>query len=266
MITPSAPDHAPDDHLPCLPLLDADEDLLSVLREAPNEMLDPLVGYITSNGEGRLASSLTRCPAYVRHQPNHRAYWQEIASEVQTFGANSMVSVLRGGRGVRYREIVEDVASKFGVKPIPSNDVGAIERDILLAVLSRAYDKMTSEQRLEFLSALGLEYGQVPKALPFIAVQSAFKIGGFAVYRASVIIANAVAKAILGRGLTVASNTALTRLLGLFAGPFGWAVTGLWTAFDVASPAYRVTIPCVIQIATIRQGMAGGDQTSATAT
>ncbi len=57
------------------------------------------------------------------------------------------------------------------------------------------------------------------------------------------IIANAILKAILGRGLTIAGNAALTRTMAVLTGPIGWVITGLWTAIDIAGPAYRVTIP-----------------------
>ena len=36
-------------------------------------------------------------------------------------------------------------------------------------------------------------------------------------------------------------------------GPIGWALTGAWTAFDLAGPAKRVTVPAVIQIAVLRK-------------
>lgn len=38
-----------------------------------------------------------------------------------------------------------------------------------------------------------------------------------------------------------------------FMGPIGWVLTALWTIVDIAGPAYRVTVPAVIQIAYIRQ-------------
>jgi uncharacterized protein YaaW (UPF0174 family) len=33
----------------------------------------------------------------------------------------------------------------------------------------------------------------------------------------------------------------------------GWTLTGLWTAVDIAGPAYRVTMPAVIQVALVRR-------------
>ena len=78
----------------------------------------------------------------------------------------------------------------------------------------------------------------------------AIREGGFACYKWLVVVANAL---LTGRGLTIAANAALTKWLSVLAGPIGWAVTALWTVIDIAGPAYRVTIPAVIQIAYMRQ-------------
>ena len=60
-------------------------------------------------------------------------------------------------------------------------------------------------------------------------------------------------KALIGRGLSFAGNALLTRTMSILAGPIGWAITGVWTAVDIASPAYRVTVPAVIQVAFLRR-------------
>ena len=41
--------------------------------------------------------------------------------------------------------------------------------------------------------------------------------------------------------------------MSILTGPIGWVITGLWTAIDIAGPAYRVTIPAVIEIVVLRQ-------------
>ncbi|MEX6315002.1 hypothetical protein AB6G19_16160 [Providencia manganoxydans] len=42
------------------------------------------------------------------------------------------------------------------------------------------------------------------------------------------------------------------RVMSILSGSIGWAMTGLWTAIDIGSAAYRVTIPAVIQVAFLR--------------
>jgi uncharacterized protein YaaW (UPF0174 family) len=41
-------------------------------------------------------------------------------------------------------------------------------------------------------------------------------------------------------------------LFAVLAGPIGWVISGIWAAYDIAGPAYRVIIPCTITIAYLR--------------
>lgn len=228
---------------------------LSFLRQASNEDLDPLVGYIL---KANLTEMLSINDFYKSHQPNHRQYVDLIEREIRDFGGNSFVNFWRdvvGAPSVSYEEIVHDVADKMDVKYSRDNSVAAIEDAILLSVLAKAWPKMTEEERKEFYSVANLKVdvpGHIPSSVPAIALQAAIRMGGFASYQLAVIVANAVAKFVLGHGFTILTNAAITRSIAVFAGPIGWAITGLWTAIDIAGPAYRVTIPCVIQIAMLR--------------
>ena len=80
-----------------------------------------------------------------------------------------------------------------------------------------------------------------------------FRSGGFYSYQLTLIIANQIARAVLGRGLMLATNATLMRTASILTGPVGWAISGLWTAADLAGPAYKVTIPCVIHVAMLRK-------------
>ena len=86
-----------------------------------------------------------------------------------------------------------------------------------------------------------------------MSAQVLLRCGAFTSYQIAVIVANAVAKFILGHGLSFAANAGITRALGVFLGPIGWILTGIWTAIDIAGPSYKTTIPCVIHVAMIRR-------------
>jgi uncharacterized protein YaaW (UPF0174 family) len=248
--------------MPELPLIGDDHDLVLLVRSANNDMLAPLVGYITDNGKGRVSSKLDGLDSFERNYSsgNHRAYADEIASEIQTFGGNSIVSFFRGGKGVRYKEVVEDVASKLGAD-CKDDSVSVIEQQILLKILDKAWEKMSEAQRRELLETAGLSHGTIPRALPLAAMQAAVQASGFVAYKLAVIVANAVARALLGHGLSLAANAALTKSISILSGPIGWAITAIWAAIDIASPAYRVTIPCVVHVATIRLANTYGSST-----
>ncbi|GAA7149230.1 hypothetical protein HpBGD46_03000 [Helicobacter pylori] len=44
----------------------------------------------------------------------------------------------------------------------------------------------------------------------------------------------------------------LKKTLGILAGPIGWVITGALASINLAWPAYRVTVPACVLIATLR--------------
>lgn len=44
----------------------------------------------------------------------------------------------------------------------------------------------------------------------------------------------------------------LKKTLGILAGPIGWVITGALVSINLAGPAYRVTVPACVLIATLR--------------
>ena len=174
-----------------------------------------------------------------------------ITDELQRFGGNTFANILRG-HGVPYRTILVDVCKKMKVSFNKNSSVEVIEGCLLQHVLIKTMEEMSDEDMRNLLAELKIKTTGFGKQAMMAAVQSAIRFGGFASYKIAVIVANAVARALLGRGLSFAANAALTRWIGVFAGPIGWAVTIAWTALDIAGPAYRVTIPSVIQIAYMR--------------
>jgi uncharacterized protein YaaW (UPF0174 family) len=63
-----------------------------------------------------------------------------------------------------------------------------------------------------------------------------------------------MAQALLGHGLGFATNWILVKSVYVLAGPLGLAFAALFSANMVAGPAYRATIPCVVQVALIKGG------------
>ncbi len=230
-----------------------DSELMSVLEHASNEDIGLLIDVITDNGKGRMSlddevmASLINVKNLVPYPLK-----QTIAEEIQKFGGNSLVSVFRGGKGVLYKEIVCDVASHVGANFNEKQDVAQIESSILLKIVEKSLDKMSEEEKKDFFDQFGVRYeGVGPVAMA--ALIGVIRVSGFAFYKMATIVAQATAKALLGKGLTFVATGGLMRGISVFAGPVGWAITGIWTAFDLASPAYRITVPCVIQLAYMRQ-------------
>lgn len=239
------------------------DDDLEFLKNIKSEDLNDLVYCLTHDKDGdlRFSEELTNSDTYKTHNPNHSQYWNEIAAEIQCFGANTFVTVLRGGKGVVYREVLTDVCDKMKVNYSKESSVEKIENNLLMKILTDALEKMSPQELKELAEATGVKNtsGITPEVMVGV-FQAVFRAGGFKSYQLTLIIVNAIMKALIGRGLSFAGNAALTRTMAILTGPIGWVITGLWTAIDIAGPAYRVTIPSVIQVAVLRQKFLFGKQ------
>ena len=227
---------------------------LTFLRYADPEDLRILTDYITMNRKGnpRFNERLTTTPEYARYYPDGlNNMVDSIVEEFQYYGGNTVLNFMRG-RGAGYREILCDVCHRMRVNFNRKSSVEVIEMNLLHSILIKSLEDMDTESLKELLDSLNIKTTKFDKQAMVAAVQIAIRKGGFAAYKIAVIVANAIARALLGRGLSLAANAALVRWLSVFAGPIGWAITAAWTAFDIAGPAYRVTIPAVIQIAYMR--------------
>ncbi|RDE96070.1 DUF3944 domain-containing protein [Aggregatibacter aphrophilus] len=227
---------------------------LEFLSSLSYKELDDLVYLLThdKDGERRLTESLTQEDNYKKYYPDHTQYWKEIAAEIQCFGGNTFVNMFRGG-GVSYKEILCDVCDKMKVNYNKDSSTKKIEQNLLLKILEDALEKMSPEEIEKLGKELGLENTAKLTSQSLTAIFLAvFRAGGFKSYQLTLIIVNAVLKVLIGRGLPLVGNVILVRIANILTGPIGWVITGLWTAIDIAGPAYRVTIPAVIQIAYLR--------------
>lgn len=172
---------------------------------------------------------------------------------MQKFGGNTIANTFRLGRGVKYDEILNDVLDNLKISYSKSSHIIEKENDLIERIFDDMLKGMPEEKRIELVKDMDLKTTSFTDQAIMAAVQAGIRAGGFLSYQITVIVANYIARLLLGRGLTLATNAALTKGLSLFIGPIGWAVTGIWTAFDIAGPAMRVTLPACIIIASLRK-------------
>jgi len=233
-----------------------DDKDLEFLKELKSSDLNDLVECLTKdkNGKTLWTEELTSEKLYKLHYPDHAKYWHLIAAEIQCFGANSITTLLRRGKGVNYREILIDVCKKAKIKPEKNDSIVEIENKLLAKILADIVKDMKEPERVKLAQQLGINnFEGITAATVATALQMAFLAGGFKSFQLTWMIANMVSNAMLGRGLAYASKAAWMRGASMFTGPVGWSVTGAWTLIEVAGPAYRVTIPAVIQVALLRK-------------
>lgn len=228
---------------------------LEFLAFCKNEDLQILVDYLTTDKDGkkRYSETLTKSDAYLQCYPDHlTSMWEDIANEFQLFGGNTIVNCIRK-TGVTYRTILFDVCDRMKVNYNKNASTEMVEEYLLQKILTDSLEQMTAEDMKKLVDEMNIKTQTPTKQGMTIALQMAIRNGGFAPYKMAVIVANAVAQTLLGRGLSLALNAGLTKYISIFAGPIGWLVTVLWTLVDVAGPAYRVTIPSVIQVIYMRR-------------
>lgn len=226
---------------------------LEFLRDANDEMFAVFVE--TMIEKGGFSEFITISEEYKKYGKDYKKYIGTIIEEFLAYGSNTFLNIF--GNYNSYKKILCDVAEKLKVNFNEKQSVENIEEKVLEKVLEKAIEEMSPQERAE-LDGLAKQaksnYGSinVGAEASFIFI-NIFRAGGFASYKLTVIIVNAIAKAILGRGLSLAGNAALTRAMSIFAGPIGLAITAIWSLIDIAGTAYRVTIPCTILIAAMRR-------------
>jgi len=217
------------------------ETLHEILMNSSDEDLQVLIDY-------------QKCPDKFNY-PNYNkaAKVLLLIEEIRTNGGNTFANLIRG-KGVEYDEVVRDVAKQLKVNFHENAQTDVIEMEIIKKLISDEFDKMSLEQKREILETIGAEHAEAVIAAPaMLAGLLAARLSGFAIYKLAAIAANAIAKAVLGKGLAFAGNAALMKGIGVALGPVGWVATGAWLAFDLAGPAFRKTVPSVIHVALLRQ-------------
>ena len=230
-----------------------DKDLMFLAR-CKNNDLKRLVDIMTFDRDGkvRYAEQLTNSDAYIYCYPNRlQMMWQEIADELQRFGGNTLMNVCRGS-GVRYREILNDVCRKMEVYHTGRESTAYLEEKLLQKMCLTAVDNMSEEDLRAMTEELDMPTKNPKRYAMVAAMQLAIRKGGALFARIAAYITKVIARMLLGRGVVMVGSNTISKAIGIAGGPIGWAISVGWMIYDITSPAYRVTIPCVMQVACMR--------------
>lgn len=207
-------------------------DLTDLLTRASSNDLNVLADLITDFGKGRVAlDNLIK-----RHILMHKEIGdlQDIsdvlAREICAFGGNTFANKWRNG-GVAYQELATDVARKLGVKPSKEMDLFAIEA----ASIEKTVGDAGSGKAIA-VPRTGADLASILGPIISALVTNGSSFTGLLATGG----ASSMATVIGGRAAT------------LVAPPIA-AGAAIYTVFQVASPAFRVTVPAVLHIAKIRR-------------
>lgn len=222
-----------------------DETLVALLLNADKNDIDLLIDYITPDGKFNLSQS-DRVKKALRDGKNSEAVDEEtlrlLIRELQHFGGNTVMNLFRRN-GVSYSEIVDDVASHLKIKVAKNAPVKEKESLIIDAVFASSWSKMSDDDRRQLLRDMGINTS--------ISLDKLSRMELPLLQRAAM-VASGLAQIATGKALPLIAGLGIGRVLGVLTGPVGLALTGLYTAYDISNPAFRITLPCVVQIAWIR--------------
>jgi uncharacterized protein YaaW (UPF0174 family) len=234
-----------------------DEALLALLQGADGADVSALVDFLTDSGSGRLAMAAGVKEMLVAAKKKNR-YSRDtlllLIRELQLFGGNSIVNLVRRN-GVPYVEITRDVAKYVGAKVTGTEGIEVLELKVLSRLVEKLWEKMTEQERADFARKVHADNGMMDVGLA--AVLAAINKGGPGAVKAGVAgiagIGSLLAEGAFSAGAVAVGGRAATAVLGFV----GLAVAGAATIQMAAKEAYRVTLPCVAQIAYIRQKSRG---------
>ncbi|MBQ2761864.1 MAG: DUF3944 domain-containing protein [Mailhella sp.] len=223
----------------------ADTDL-EFLATISKEDLKGLARVITHDNDGseRLGQMLSQA------NPNSKNYWKDVAEQIQTYGANTVMTIFRFGHGVSYREVLKDVCDKLDVNYEKSSSTSYIEKCLLDKILNDAWFKLSDQEKKRLLISVNIPYSpQMMTGAGLTALSALMSTGSILAYRLTAMVVLSVTGALA----PLLGNTALAFVIGRGAGwllgPLGWGLTVL----SIAGPAYRVTVPACATVALLRK-------------
>lgn len=220
---------------------------LEFLSRCSSESLDDLVYCLTHDvdGELRYTESLTNTNEYKRFYPDHNKYWELIAGEIQCFGGNTIINIIRGG-GVKYREVLTDVCDILRVKYNATQSIDVIELNMLMKILEESMENMSAGDITKLIKMIDLKQKDdifTPQTAISL-LKMAIKLGRIKPYNIAHIVSNSVCRQLFNR-----ENDKKLEKYGALLITY---ICPVINAYYLSGPAYRVTIPATIQVALLR--------------
>ena len=228
---------------------------LDFMQRCTNDDLRKLCDILTFNNSGkyRIGERLTKTDSYIEHYPeNMREVIPEMCQQLQEYGTNSIITLARSGRPDAYVNIVRRVCKKMKVDTDNVTDAIDMERRLLQNVCETAIERMSEEELRELAEEAGIKAKKLTKQLIATAILMAIKKKPQIFYRVAVYVTTRIMALLGGRAAAAVGTKVVQEAFGIVTGPVGWVLLTAWTVWDIASPAYRVVIPAVLQVAIMR--------------
>ena len=223
-----------------------DSDLL-FLQECSNDKLQTLADFLVfdKDGKKRMAESLSGTKLYAYNYPNNmKVLVPCIVEEFRRFGSNSILNIFKEPKS--YRQILGDVCKQLKVPYNSGMPVTLIEQQMLQTLVFLTVEKMTDED-ISVLLENKVTKSELFKGGDLLVVGSPLFIR-----IATALIIQIATKMGIKSAVSFIAPFVGGRIFAILAGPIGFVLSGIFAAFDLAGPAYRVTIPFTVYVAYYR--------------
>ena len=186
------------------------------------------------------------CKRHDKYNPD------ELLQEILEDGSNTIATFLRGCP-IEYDEILRDVADKLDVKYEQGTDYQNIELALLAKVIQRIAIQ-TGSNKICFADMDGnLQCFDADKGEFAEYISKAIKSANRSAVTKSIMIVlgNVLRKNVMEQGIKLVSPQ-VAKQVAYKLGPILNIIMGACIVIDIAGPAYRKTIPTIINISMLR--------------
>ena len=229
-----------------------DKDLTFLQYYSNNEDLLALDYIIRRNKHGRRTEALLYKLTYKSNYLDNLAImWKDI-EELMLYGGNTIMNKFRRGHGVPYRVVLMDVCNLIQVKYNKYDSVDKIEATLLQNILIMSLNNLPHKLLQDMLTEIKISHQKFTMHEMISVLKIAIEKGYFPVHRIAEIVDKEIFMTLVERRVAYATIAALNCWKYALIGPLGWIISTVLAAIAITGPAYRVTFPAVVKIATLR--------------
>ena len=227
---------------------------LRFLSSSENEDLRVLCDILTHDrlGNIRITEQLTSTDEYNRNYPEDMLFLvPQISNELLKYGSNTLATFWHNEPD-SYETVLRRVCKQMDVRTMEQDSVAKMEHNLLTTLCQDTLNKMSERELRLLANENGIPDKRLTRQALTAALLMAVRTSRAVLTRIAARVIQYIVEIITIRGVATAGIETATRAVGGALGPIGWIALGAWTVYDISSPAYRVCVPAVLQVAYMR--------------
>lgn len=227
---------------------------LRFLSSCENEDLRVLCDILTHDrlGNIRVTEQLTSTDEYNRNYPEDMLFLvPQISNELLKYGSNTLATFWHNEPD-SYETVLRRVCKQMDVRTMEQDSVAKMEHNLLTTLCQDTLNKMSERELRLLANENGIPDKTLTRQALTAALLMAVRTSRAVLTRIAARIIQYIVEIITIRGVATAGIETATRAVSSALGPIGWIALGAWTVYDISSPAYRVCVPAVLQVAYMR--------------